>query len=729
MSNSQGMDLGEKARKYSAAPELDASDARNGTSNQPRSTLTDKSLRPNEAGTTSAPWHASVRWAARGGLAVADQGLLAGTNFVVSILLARWLTPTLYGAVSVALAISWLLRSLYDALVNVPMMVFGAGRYRESFRSYVGALFKMQLRLMLPLTLLLLLTALVVRFAVSSAVGGALIGLAVAAPPLLLLWSARSAFYVELRVGASLVGGAVFCAVSIGSMVLLHAWEYLTPFTAFAALGFGAALGFLFTIRRVRPDWSGVGFAFRQITQDHLNYGRWALGDSAVGWAALNAYYLILPLWQGLEGSAGLRAVMNFTLPGTHTFMALGAVLLPTLVRERRANGVQSMKNHGRRWLVIFTLFGIAYLAALWALRNDLFKLFYGGRYGEHAGSLILVGLVPLAAGFVVVLGAELQALERPDLVFWSQVGAALTALTVGLGLATVRGVDGAVTGLLLSYAVGGVLRGWFSWRVTRDRAASPLRSETNSEDTSMAVVGSERTWITSRDHERSQTTHMLTYLYDALQPLQGKTVNRLLDIGCGFGGLTRVVGSRLGVTEAHGIDIDSVALEEAREKGVTTHHVDIQNGQLPFADHYLDMVMSFGVLDYLTDFSPILHEIHRVLKPGGYALISLPNLAGWQNRLSLLLGYQLRDVEVSREKVVGVHPWYRGDDSPVGHIHTVTARAFCDLMDHHGFRQVRVTPGVPGARPRSFLLGLVDSLLSRRVTLARRFFYLGERK
>ena len=49
-----------------------------------------------------------------------------------------------------------------------------------------------------------------------------------------------------------------------------------------------------------------------------------------------------------------------------------------------------------------------------------------------------------------------------------------------------------------------------------------------------------ETPWITARDYDRSQTTHMLPYLYEAIRPLRGKQLRRLLDLGCGFGGLTR---------------------------------------------------------------------------------------------------------------------------------------------------------------------------------------------
>src|SRR5205823_2895001 len=133
-------------------------------------------------------------------------------------------------------------------------------------------------------------------------------------------------------------------------------------------------------------------------------------------------------------------------------------LLLPTLVRQRRAAGVSGMTRQTRQWLLMFLALTTIYLAVLWMLRNELFVLFYGGKYREYAGSMVWVGLVPVSAGLVVVFGSALQALERPDLVLWSQVGSAVVALTAGLKLATVSGVDGAIGGLVLSYGTGALL-------------------------------------------------------------------------------------------------------------------------------------------------------------------------------------------------------------------------------------------------------------------------------
>ena len=76
------------------------------------------------------------RWARMGGLAVLDQGLFSGANFLVNILLARWLAPDEYGAFAVALSVFYLLAGLHTAVVSEPIMVPGTGKYRAQFPRY-----------------------------------------------------------------------------------------------------------------------------------------------------------------------------------------------------------------------------------------------------------------------------------------------------------------------------------------------------------------------------------------------------------------------------------------------------------------------------------------------------------------------------------------------------------------------------------------------------------------
>src|SRR3954451_1960960 len=60
------------------------------------------------------------RWASKGGLAILDQGLISGSNFLIGILLARWLIPAEYGAFSLAFSVFLLLSYVYQSLLSEP---------------------------------------------------------------------------------------------------------------------------------------------------------------------------------------------------------------------------------------------------------------------------------------------------------------------------------------------------------------------------------------------------------------------------------------------------------------------------------------------------------------------------------------------------------------------------------------------------------------------------------
>jgi SAM-dependent methyltransferase len=215
--------------------------------------------------------------------------------------------------------------------------------------------------------------------------------------------------------------------------------------------------------------------------------------------------------------------------------------------------------------------------------------------------------------------------------------------------------------------------------------------------------------------------------LLAALDPIPRGKCKDILDIGCGYGGLTSTVGRHLGAATVYGVDIDPRGKEEAEEKGVTFECLDVERTPLPYADASFDFVMSLGMLDYLPTFDGLLSEVRRVLRVDGHALLSIPNLGSWHNRIALLLGFQPRDIEVSNEAVVGTFARYR-NDLPAGHLHTATLKAFTELMQIHGFDELEVRGGAWKTTQIGWPVAVLDRLFSYSPSLARRFFYLGTR-
>ena len=133
----------------------------------------------------------------------------------------------------------------------------------------------------------------------------------------------------------------------------------------------------------------------------------------------------------------------------------------------------------------------------------------------------------------------------------------------------------------------------------------------------------------------------------------------RLLDLGCGYGYLTRFFKYTLNFKDAYGVDIDRLRLEVAKKLGITTFYVDLEKDRLPFPDNYFSLVIAAGIFNHLKFWDNILRETNRVLEFNGLLFISTPNMGWWVERISLLLGYQPPSVEVSEVYTVNLPPFY----------------------------------------------------------------------
>jgi SAM-dependent methyltransferase len=208
----------------------------------------------------------------------------------------------------------------------------------------------------------------------------------------------------------------------------------------------------------------------------------------------------------------------------------------------------------------------------------------------------------------------------------------------------------------------------------------------------------------------------------------------RMLDLGCGYGGLARLIGIPLGFNKIYGIDINLRRLSHAKEKGIQVYECNLEKDVFPFPDNYFHLITSFGVLEHLTFFDNMIKETHRVLKDEGIFLLSAPNLGSWVNRFTLLLGYQPRNLEISRFEVFGVHGLYHKlyeKISPVGHISSCTLKAIKELLEYYRFKIIKCWGlGIIPSPDIRLNLGLkfLDGILSKRATLSIRFILIAKK-
>jgi len=200
-----------------------------------------------------------------------------------------------------------------------------------------------------------------------------------------------------------------------------------------------------------------------------------------------------------------------------------------------------------------------------------------------------------------------------------------------------------------------------------------------------------------------------------ALPLFEPNSGGRFIDIGCHNGDKTVALARHIGAQTAVGVDFAGPALVLAKGKGLQVISIDLnQDAPLPFPTASFDCIHSGEVIEHL--FSPdlLLQEIARLLKPGGYAVITTPNLASWRNRLALALGWQPFGSEVSTETRVGNPRAPQG--MLAGHIRLFTPQALVELAERYGLRVERLAGWAHGrpTTPITHVFMLADRATQR---------------
>ena len=100
----------------------------------------------------------------------------------------------------------------------------------------------------------------------------------------------------------------------------------------------------------------------------------------------------------------------------------------------------------------------------------------------------------------------------------------------------------------------------------------------------------------------------------------------RVIDVGCGQGQLLLALREALPGAEIFGSDISFrlAGMSQGRLGRPAIFQADLE--QLPVVSGHFDAVMMTEVLEHLLAPDQALRQLNRILKPGGWLLMSIPN-------------------------------------------------------------------------------------------------------
>ncbi|MBN1342105.1 MAG: class I SAM-dependent methyltransferase [Phycisphaerae bacterium] len=119
---------------------------------------------------------------------------------------------------------------------------------------------------------------------------------------------------------------------------------------------------------------------------------------------------------------------------------------------------------------------------------------------------------------------------------------------------------------------------------------------------------------------------------------LEGVRVETGLDLGSDNGVMSYLLRRRGGVWWSADLEAKAV---EAIQSLVGDRVCRIDGHRLPMADASFDVVVVIDMLEHVQDDGGLVHEIHRVLRPGGLLIVNVPHFKHFSllRRLRLALG------------------------------------------------------------------------------------------
>lgn len=96
-----------------------------------------------------------------------------------------------------------------------------------------------------------------------------------------------------------------------------------------------------------------------------------------------------------------------------------------------------------------------------------------------------------------------------------------------------------------------------------------------------------------------------------------------------------------------------------------------------------VSLVLMIEVIEHLWDPDSTLQQVLRLLRPGGWLIVTTPNLSSALNRLALLFGFQPLATEVSTRRTFGKP----GQHAIAGHIRNYTFRSLTEFISFYGFK------------------------------------------
>lgn len=379
-------------------------------------------------------------WFTKIGYSVADQALMSGANFLLNVLLAKWIAPDEYGLFAIIFSLFLFLSGFHNALLIEPLVVIGPIRYYTQLPNYLTIVVVVHFVFALgSIIVSLLIFPIIVTWWQKEVSLWVLLALNAAVFFVLLFWLLRRAAYLNGRAALATLGSFAYLIALVIITLLLYKQDWITVVTAYWIMSVASLFGTVIYWQKLGINLRYVKESINRLTVknifiEHWHYGKWIIaGTLAYSFSTL-IYIPLVGILVGLAESGVIKAMQNLIQPVLQVAAALSIFFVPWLSSQRNIYGSNYPLLVLPKILLVFLGTALAFFLPIVMFNQDIVHFIYRNNYYvEYSWLLYYFGFAAIIQVVVYAIATVARSIEYSNAIFLEELAGACFVLTFGV--------------------------------------------------------------------------------------------------------------------------------------------------------------------------------------------------------------------------------------------------------------------------------------------------------
>jgi len=396
----------------------------------------------------------------KGSWGLCDQGVISASNFITTVVLARSLGPTNFGAFTLVYAAIFFANALQSALVTRPHNIVGATYHGAEYRRYTTATAVSQIGLTGILALIAFLCA-VVAHSTTWKIAPLLFPLVLALVAWQLQEFCRRVLYTEGRLKVAFANDALSYGAQAIGIIVLGGLGQLTGARALSIIALTSAIA---------AAWGGWEIKKSVVCQEmwdsmqekwlaeNWRFGKWIFGAIVIASVFGQLYPVLIDGFISIAEAGIFRAIVAIFGPVRILLMAMETAVTPAAARIYNQQGQTALHVFIVRIVLLTAPVIVTYCLLMSIFAEPILVTLFGDAYRPYGWLLALLAVTNALTYLLSPVQIAIEGRQVSAPIFQASLWSGVVGLTLGVAAIYFFGLLGAVLGMILGLLVANAI-------------------------------------------------------------------------------------------------------------------------------------------------------------------------------------------------------------------------------------------------------------------------------